>query len=317
MTLHTLVLIPTKWAPCTVFLKHTDISVICLVQTLWSVCVNRWLITALKCIMFLFVAPFTFFTFLLAWIPPGKLEIRAVVPKRIFGIKQGFWNSACAVNDKRVCSWWPAGNCVSLGNIWLCKNDYKRTIVCETYLTTVLIWSRQELLGEQKMLIQCNSCNIVNSTISPKCQHGLLKWNSCSATNTCLTLKTPLRQNTKLELATCRSTFHTLLGKHRPSPTNNRLSKVAQWSIAYNRIISCLFWNQGELYTDQLPRRQQSDSGDWTSRWSSADCQQWVSSSWVKCDLVSGPIRWQHCIPKPWHHRGVNMSDMSSQKTFC
>lgn len=65
------------------------------------------------------------------------------------------------------------------------------------------------------MQIMCTCFNIVNSTVSPKCQQPLLKWNSCSAANTYLTLKTPLKLNTKLEMGTYRSKFHKPLGKHR------------------------------------------------------------------------------------------------------
>lgn len=96
------------------------------------------------------------------------------------------------------------------------------------------------------MEVVCSYFNIVNSAASSKCQQPLVKWNSCSAANTYLTLKTPLKLNTKLEMGTYRSRFHKLLGKHRPFYINDTLSKSLSGQAtrrqgAYQSVTSCPF----------------------------------------------------------------------------
>lgn len=117
--------------------------------------------------------------------------------------------------------------------------------------------------------------NIVRNTFLQKCQQRLFQWNSCSAGNTSL-----LNLNTELAMDTSRSKFHKL-----NSVTTNNLRKwftIKDYSLAKQATQKCVtgvtsfpFVTGGEV-----PQRQ-SDAIVWTSRWSSVDYQQWVSSSWL------------------------------------
>lgn len=154
----------------------------------------------------------------------------------------------------------------------------------------------------------CSCFNIVKSTVSPKCQQHLLKWNSCSAANTCLTLKTPLKLNTKLEMGTYRSKFYKL------SVNTDHLTQIHYQSYS---VVKKTGTSISVRYFLPLPSHEKvlhrlTTPHPEATAWSHSPNQQVELSrlptmdkqqlSHKKCNLISGLIRWQNCVLKPWHH---------------
>lgn len=156
--------------------------------------------------------------------------------------------------------------------------------------------------------------NIVKNTFTQKCQQWLFQWNSCSAGNT-----SPLSLNTELTMDAS--------GSHQlNSVTTHNLRKwftIKDYSVVKQATQTCVtgvtcfpFMRGGEI-----PQRQ-SDAVVWTSRWSSVDYQQRVSSSWLMRAVTfsmgqsDGRVS-SEAMTSLSQHVDVNISDKSSQGTFC